>query len=318
VELLTAIDSAGLGKRFAGAIRPLDLSLNRTVLSLYDATSVTPPLSYQFAIGGTSAFKMIRGSPATAAGVNNQVTLNQEIRLPLGAWLVGRYHQITLRNWTRRFDRTHAVTDGSQVTFPDLALRWSGRPAGLSAVWSSLGLTARMVETEQEFGTPLPGGSDLEDDRSVLHSRSFPVTASAVWEAIPGLTTSVTVARTTRDEHRPGLEMQSSSNDLSFDLAKPFTLPGGLSANGPLRLRLSYQGGEASNFVVNPLAVGNLSRITENGRRSWTFSADTDVAENLASSFVFSRVLSFDRNLNRRFTQTILSAVLHMQFFGGN
>ena len=318
VGLFTVVDSAGLGRRFTGAIRPLDVNVNRTVLSLYDATSVAPPLSYQFALGGPSTFRTIRGSPATAAGVNNQMTLNQEIRLPLGAWLVGRYHQITLRNWTRRFDRTHAVTDGSQVTFPDLALRWSGRPAGLSAVWSSLGLTARMVQTQQEFGAPLAGGSDLQDDRSVLHSRSFPVTASAVWQAIPGLTTTVTLARTTRDEQRPGLEMQSSSNDLSFDLAKPFMLPGGLSANGPFRMRLSYQGGEASNFVVNPLAVGNLSRITENGRRSWTFSADTDVAENLASSFVFSRVLSFDRNLNRRFTQTILSAVLHMQFFGGN
>jgi hypothetical protein len=318
VALFTAVDSAGLGRRFAGAIRPLDVNLHRNVLSLYDATSVSAPLSYQFGIGGAADFRSIGGSPATAVGVNNQLTLNQEIRLPLGAWLVGRYQQITLRNWTRRFDRTHAVTDGSQVSFPDLALRWAGTPRGVSEVWSTLSLTAGYVETEQEFGMPLSGSADARDDRTVLHTRRYPVTASAVWHAIPGLTTSVTVARTRRDELRPGLEMRARSADVSFDIAKPWMLPFGLSANGPVRTRLNYQGGDVSNFVVNPLALGNLSRITENGRRAWTFSADTDVAENLASSFVVSQVLSFDRNLNRRFTQTILSAVLHMKFFGGS
>jgi hypothetical protein len=318
--LLVALDSAGLGERFNGAIRPLDVQVNRNVLSLYDATAVAAPLSYQFAIGGAREFRNINGSPATAVGVNNQLALNQEVRLPLGAWLVGRYQQITLRNWTRRFDRTHAVTDGSQVVFPDVSLRWSGQPTGgFEAVWSSMSLSAGYVETEQQFGAPIGlAGAVSRDDRSVLHSRRYPVTAAAVWSAIPGLTTSATVARTFRDEERPGLDMRSRATDLSFDVARPFLLPGRLGGNGPLRTRLSYQGGEFSNFVVNPLAVGNLSRIAENGRRAWTFSADTDVAENLASSFVISRVLSFDRNLNRRFTQTILSAVLHMQFFGGN
>jgi hypothetical protein len=46
-------------------------------------------------------------------------------------------------------------------------------------------------------------------------------------------------------------------------------------------------------------------------------SADTDVAENLSSSFVISRVQSFDHNLNRQFTQTVLSAVMHLQFYAG-
>jgi len=32
---------------------------------------------------------------------------------------------------------------------------------------------------------------------------------------------------------------------------------------------------------------------------------------------VVSRVESFDRNLNRRFTQTVLSAVMHLQFYAG-
>jgi hypothetical protein len=84
-----------------------------------------------------------------------------------------------------------------------------------------------------------------------------------------------------------------------------------------LRTRLSYQETHGDNFVLNPLALGNESRLSDNGRRALSFSADTDIAENFSTSFVASRVESFDRNLNRRFTQTVLSAVLHLQFYAG-
>jgi hypothetical protein len=315
---LTAMgDSGGFARAVTHLVRPLDVTINRHVLSLYDAIAVAAPLSYQFAFGGAAAFRAIRGSPATAAGVNNQLTAAQELRLPLGATLVARYQQVNLRNWTRRFDQSQAVTDGAQIVFPDLALRWSGRPRGLSAIWSNIALTARALETQQEFGTPLHAVTGLFDDRGALRTRSYPVTLASVWSAIPGLTTNVTFARTRRNEVRPGLNTRARSQELSFDIGKEFALPQQWDLRSPLRTRLSYENTEGSNFVVNPLAFANLSRVTDNGRRAWTLTADTDVAENLASSFVVSRVLSFDRNLDRRFTQTILSAVLHMQFFGG-
>jgi hypothetical protein len=315
---LSAADRASsFSRALTRTIRPLDLTINRHVLSLYDAVAVSAPLSYQFAFGGAAAFRAIRGSPATAAGVNNQLTVVQELRLPLGATLTGRYQQVNLRNWTRRFDESQAVTDGSQILFPDLALRWTGRPAALSGIWSNFSLTARALETEQEFATPLHAITGLFDDRGTLRTRSYPITLAAVWSAIPGLSTNVTFARTHRHELRPGLNMRARGQELSFDIGKEFSLPRQWELRSPLRTRLSYENTEGSNFVVNPLALTNLSRVTDNGRRAWTFTADTDVAENLASSFVISRVLSFDRNLDRRFTQTILSAVLHMQFFGG-
>ena len=59
------------------------------------------------------------------------------------------------------------------------------------------------------------------------------------------------------------------------------------------------------------------SRLTDNGRRSATFTADTDVSDTMTSSFVISRVNSYDLNLSRTFTQTVLSAVLHLQFYSG-
>src|SRR5205807_553169 len=145
--------------------------------------------------------------------------------------------------WTRRVEQGQDIVDGTQIVFPDVALRWTGRPAGLKSIISSLGANARVLETRQVNGTePLAG--DTLDDRGKIRVRTYPLSGSLVFA------------------------------------------------------------GE--------------SRLTDNGRRAFSMSADTDVAENLSSSFVISRVESFDRNLNRRFTQTVLSAVMHLQFYAGD
>ena len=65
------------------------------------------------------------------------------------------------------------------------------------------------------------------------------------------------------------------------------------------------------------MAVGMQSQLSNNGRRATTLTTDTDVAENLSSILVISRVANFDNNLNRLFTQTVVSAVFHMQFYAG-
>jgi hypothetical protein len=59
------------------------------------------------------------------------------------------------------------------------------------------------------------------------------------------------------------------------------------------------------------------SRLSDNGRRAFNVNADTDLAENMSGSLTVSRVLTFDRQFDRRFTQTVISAVLNLQFFAG-
>ena len=59
------------------------------------------------------------------------------------------------------------------------------------------------------------------------------------------------------------------------------------------------------------------SRLVDNGREAISFNADTDVAENLTFSLQGARIVTFDNNLNRRLTQTVLSAVLQVSFFAG-
>jgi hypothetical protein len=154
-------------------------------------------------------------------------------------------------------------------------------------------------------------------DRGETIVRSFPANLSIIFAGERPLSTSLGYAFSQRRERRPGLSSRSGSNDFSVEIAKPWAVPPDWKLRSDIRTRLSYQDTHGDNFVLNPLALSRESRLTDNGRRAFSFSADTDVAENLSSSFVFSRVESFDENLNRRFTQTVLSAVLHLQFFGG-
>jgi hypothetical protein len=186
----------------------------------------------------------------------------------------------------------------------------------LGSIISSLGANARMLETRQFNGTqPLFG--EVTDDRGQLRIRSYPMSGSIVFAGARPISSTVGFSLSKRLDAKPGLSSNGNNSDFSIDLAKPWKLPADWSPRSDLRTRISYQKSQGQNFVFNPLAFTQESRLTDNGRRAFSMSADTDVAENLSSSFVISRVESFDRNLNRKFTQTVLSAVMHLQFYAG-
>ena len=325
-------DSTGIVRRFLTAIQPIDINYNRSLLSVFDQSPFSPPLSYQLAFGGVNRFKEIGGSPATSAGLIQQISANHTILLPLGASIANRYQLISARNWTRRFDNSQAITDGTQVVFPDLSLRWSMKPDRLRRVISSIGGSARAVQTRQintrepEFLTAVVATTNGTEavlpafiiDRGETLVRSYPASLAIVFAGPRPLSASAGYAFSQRRETRPGLSSKNGNSDVNVELAKPWSTPPEWKLRSDIRTRVSYQNTHGDNFVLNPLALSRESRLIDNGRRAFSVSADTDVAENLSSSFVFSRVESFDKNLNRNFSQTVLSAVLHLQFFGGD
>jgi hypothetical protein len=325
-------DSGSWVFRLLTAMQPIDINYNRSLISVFDQAPSSAPLSYQLAFGNIGRFREIGDMPATSAGLINQVSANHTIALPFGASLANRYQHISARNWTRRPDDTQGVTDGTQVVFPDLALRWTMKPDRLRRVISSINGSARAVQTRQinnrqpDNIRPFAAGdgepeevvpSTFLADRGETVVRSFPASFSIIFAGQRPLSATLGYAFSQRRETRPGLSSRSGNNDISVELAKPWSVPPDWKLRSDIRTRVSYQDTHGDNFVLNPLALSRESRLTDNGRRAFSFSADTDVAENLSSSFVFSRVESFDENLNRRFTQTVLSAVLHLQFFGG-
>ncbi|HYS70034.1 MAG TPA: hypothetical protein VEM14_07305, partial [Gemmatimonadaceae bacterium] len=237
--------------------------------------------------------------------------------LPLGANIATRYQRINTRNWTRRLEQGQDIVDGTQTIFPDIALRWTGQPVALKSIIASLGANARMLETHQLNGTQ-PQDSVVIDDRGEIRVRTYPLSGSIVFAGARPLAATVGYSFSKQLDARPGLTSNGNNSDFSVDVSKPWKLPADWNARSDLRTRVSYQKSQGQNFVFNPNVFSEESRLTDNGRRAFSMSADTDVAENLSSSFVISRVESFDRNLNRRFTQTVISAVMHLQFYAGD
>jgi hypothetical protein len=309
-------DSTSFLRGFLGALQPLDVNFNRSVLSVYDGSAVPATLGYQFAFGGINSFRELGGELATSVGVVTQLSLNQSVNLPLGASVASRYQRINTRNWTRRFQSVQEVVDGTQIVFPDVSFRWTGRPTALSSIISTVGVNARMLETRQSNGTQ-PLFAEVTDDRGQLRVRTYPMSGSIVFAGARPLSSTLGFSLFRRLDTKPGLSSNGDNSDFSVDVAKPWKLPADWNPRSDLRTRVSYQKSQGQNFVINPLALSGESRLSDNGRRAFSMSADTDVAENLSSSFVVSRVESFDRNLNRRFTQTVLSAVMHLQFYAG-
>jgi hypothetical protein len=310
-------DSGSFLRGFLGGFQPIDVNFNRSLLSVYDGSAVPASLAYELGIGGVSTFREIGSEPATAVGLVTQFSFTESINLPLGANLAGRYQRINTRNWTLREDQGHEIVDGTQVIFPDLALRWTGQPVELKSIISSIGLNARMLETHQLNGTQPLAGQDF-DDRGNIRVRTYPLSGSVIFAGARPLATTVGYSVTKQLDVKPGLSSNGDNSDFSVDVSKPWKLPSDWNARSDLRTRVSYQKSQGQNFVFNPNVFSKESRLTDNGRHAFSMSADTDVAENLSSSFVVSRVESFDHNLNRRFTQTVISAVMHLQFYAGD
>jgi hypothetical protein len=84
-----------------------------------------------------------------------------------------------------------------------------------------------------------------------------------------------------------------------------------------LRTRVSYQQSTAQSWVRNQTASAARSRLSDNGRTAFNVNADADVAENLTFSLTGARIVTFDNNLNRRFSQIVFTAVLQVSFFAG-
>jgi hypothetical protein len=116
----------------------------------------------------------------------------------------------------------------------------------------------------------------------------------------------------------PGSVTNAKSSEASADVGRSFTAPARWALKSPIRARIGFQQAQTQSYVENVFAAGRRSRLTDNGRTAFTVNADTDVAENATFSIQGSRIVNFDRNLNRRLTQTVITAVLQIQFFAGD
>jgi hypothetical protein len=302
-------------QRVVAAFRPVDVNLSRNVLSAFDGTGAAAGIGYQFGIGAPDDFRRVGASLATTAAVADQLSIANTVALPLHLALSHRYQRVTTRNWTRRADSVQTAIDGVQRVLPDLTLRWAPPGTVIEGFISSAALSARMQRTRSE--TLLPADlAGIPAESRATRITSWPLSGSMVW--VPGeVTASAMYTYSQRIDSLPGSVTTGDGRDLNAELSRAFTLPQRWGVPNPVRTRVSYQQTLARSFVSNIAAVGAQSRLTDNGRRAFNVNAGTDLSETLIFSLQGSRVVNFDRNFNRQFTQTVLSAVLQMNFFAG-
>ena len=300
--------------RLVRIIQPADLSVTRNQLAAYDGIPLAPGPAFQFGVGGIDAFRRIGGIFAANAGASTDAVLTGAIALPGGLSLTHRSQRTASRHWNRRSADRATPIDGDLRVLPDLALRWNGSPIALQRLFSSLGFSARALVSTQRWTMP----RDLESTPEVrtAEQQSFPVSATAV-TAWGDLTFSGTWALSRRVDSLPGSLTRGRASDFVADVSRSVGLPRRWGIAAPMRARASYQSTLAESDVSNVAVFAQRSRLTDNGRRTVNLNLDTDVSETTTFSLQAARVLTFDRNFDRRISQTLVSAVFQMQFFAG-
>jgi len=143
------------------------------------------------------------------------------------------------------------------------------------------------------------------------------INGSVTWNVGTGQMTSFGLGTTHRLDSLPGSIAESRSRDLNADVSRGIKMPERWKLKNDLRTRLSYQQSSAQSWVQNQSATAKRSRLADNGRQAINVNADADVAENLTFSLTGARIVTFDNNLNRRFSQIVFTAVLQVSFFAG-
>ncbi|MEO6444193.1 MAG: hypothetical protein ABIZ91_10295 [Gemmatimonadaceae bacterium] len=315
-QALAGVTGEGtIWRDLSAIVRPIDVTFTRNQLSSYDGIPLTPGLGFQFGFGGIDDFRTLGREHASSAGASSDIVAGNSLVFPGGLVVTNRMQHTDARHWNRRLASDVGVVNGETVVYPDVALRWSGRPVILSGIFSSLGATARALHSRQRWTTPSTFSGIGDEVRQTL-LRSYPLSANVV-TAYGQVAISGAFALSRRVDSLPGSVARFRKSDIAADMSKSFPLPKAWSLKSPLRARVSWQESLTESFVSNQFAVESRSRLTDNGRRAFSVNADTDVADNMTFSLQGSRVVTFDRNFNRRFVQTVLTAVFQLQFFGG-
>ncbi len=307
-----SVRGATIGRVFT----PLDVNFARGLLSSFSAADFSPSLLYQLSLGGSEEFREQNGRQASGAGSTNTISASHSIRPWPGATLTNRASFSTLRSWNALLDDRVFQVEGVARTFPDLSLRVDHRPQTPGALIGSAAIQAGVRRTLRN--TLIPSlTSGLANDRSRDMVTTLPASMSLVWVPLGGFTTSAEYSLTLREDLRPGLTIDGTTRVTNADISKTFPAGTFKGLSEDLRTYLSFRSSSTRSTVTSNVLTLS-SRLVDNGRYRIEFSAESDVSETMVLSLGASQLVTYDRNFNRRTTQTQLLAVLHINFFSGN
>jgi hypothetical protein len=299
-------------------VRPLDVSYTRALNSVFDGAPFTPGLGYQFALGGVDQFRSVYDRSATAAGFTEQTALSSTLQFPFQLSMTTRLQRGATRNFVRRLDNTQGVVDGAQSTIPDFSLQWSITPGGwVAPVISGFSTNAGYRRTRQ---TTLDRGGDVvsaEPDERTGRTWEYPTNAAITWAFLGNLRTGAGYSRQRRIDTLPGSVTESLNETYSADMQRRVRLPTSWGLRGDMNARVNWSR-EASSTYVAVRGDDVRSRLADNGRSAISVSADAEVASNLSFQLQLSNIVSYDNNINRKFSQLVITTVFTLEFFANN
>ena len=320
------IDVAKAGTRYGGPesftarvaqfFLPIDVSFTRGILSSYDAAPNAPGAGYQLGIGTITGFRSLDGGR------------REQRWRELAAGALGR-----ARSAAGRHDHeSHAAHDDAKLgpppgvgsdddrRRPDRVSRSQRAMEPARPPVRGIGEISGHQRTAAAYSA-IAGravGSGRREPRGTRDPRAD-VSGQRIHDLGGGRGDDhLGYSYRTQTDSLPGSVTHGNSNETSAEVGRTFALPADWGLKSGLRARLGFQQTRNQSYVQNLFAESQRSRLTDNGRQAFTLNADTDVAENATFSIQGSRIVNFDHNLNRRLMQTVITAVLQMQFFAGD
>ena len=312
-------------RRFSRAFIPFTTTWSRSLVSSFDNTTTDPGVGFQLGLGGVSSFRGLHSQLATGAGRISTVSAGAGVNLPLSFVFSARMLQGNSETWALRvIDKFQALITTDNHTYPDAELRWNLTPKRPNKVYSGISASFGYSVNANETLVLSELGTVVEQNRA--RTESQPMSLQVNWTAFDGFRTGAIVTRSRRVESRPG-SVTRNDNPLyqSYSVGKDFTLPENWKARSKLKTNVSYVSEGAISVVQDALLMNGLyigtgvpSVLTNNGRRQFNFSADTDLSETMSFSLTGSKTTVFDRNYNRQSSLTVFSTVLQLHFGAGD
>lgn len=302
------------------AILPLNVTWSRSLASNYDFTALAPGMFYQLGLGGVGTFRGLDGQLAAGAARVSSITATSSIVLPLSLTLISNFQHGATDTWTRRaVDDFQALITSDNTTYPDISANWRWKATKPNRVLGSLSFNAGYKLTDNNTLVLSESGAIAEQNR--MHYVEHPVSGEVAWTAIQGLVTAATYSQASTSNTRPGTVTRDRPLRQSYTVSKPFKLPTDWKTRSGLMVRASYLSESAISLVQDApgsngvlFVTGAPSVLTNNGLKRFNFSADTELANAMTFSITGSHAVLFDRNYNRRTSQSLVSAVLQMKF----
>jgi hypothetical protein len=298
---------------FARLVLPVNVGYSRTLLSSLDRAASMPGLGFQFGLGGVDDFRRQDGRLASSAGASNAFNVSGTLRLPGEILLTNRFQRNDTRNWTRRQEDQHIVTDGWLRIFPDISLNGTWRtPSSVARIVSSIGGQAGFTLTNRSSLTPSPT-IGAEPDRTAQRVRSFPASVAAQWGVLGGFSTTAGYDLSLSTDLRPGSITDVTRRTYAAGISKTFGPRPAWKLPSDIRTNVNFLRQDTDGHVRS-ISTGNSSRLTDNGRYEFSLSGNTEVSETMSFELTGSRIVNFDENFNRRNVLTVFSAVMNLQF----